>query len=135
MTLFVIPLYISCAYSAFVRWPTGATNINASSENIYASTIENIYACSENIYASTIENMYASTIVNIYASSENIYACTIENIYACSENIYASTMENIYASSENNKASSEFFIQVHIWKHLCMLVKHICESSGLYQVM
>ena len=35
-------------------------NINASSENIYASTIESIYACSENIYASTIENIYAS---------------------------------------------------------------------------
>ena len=46
-----------------------------------------------------IENIYASTIGNIYASSENIYACTIENIYA---------------SSVNNKASSEFFIQVHI---------------------
>ena len=40
-----------------IRWPTGDININASSENKYAS--------SENIYTSTLENIDASEFENI----------------------------------------------------------------------
>ena len=58
------------------RWKTMLqikAAINASSKNLYAS--------SENIYASTIENIYASTIENIYASSKTIYASSTLTCY------------------------------------------------------